>query len=149
MVGGPSYDRPLSSIVRYAAADPSFMGVLRDISDSLRKLERRVGALEGRPQLKMVGAGTAVATPGPTTESRRRRMRRRRRGSGYPDPPPTVPKQTPKRPVSRARAGPLGPDVIAPARTASGRKGITAVSRVVPPGAAKPPPAKVALSGDR
>jgi len=150
---GPSNNRPLSPMARYAAADPHVMGVLRDISESLRRLEYRVGALKGRPppapapHLGGGGAGTVVATPGPTTRSRRRR-RRGRRGSGYPDPPPTVTKQAPKGPVTRARAGPLGPDA-APARTASGRKGTTAVSRVVPPGAAKPPPTKAALSSAR
>jgi len=114
-----------------------------------------VGALEGRlppasaPHPGEVGAGTVVAAPGPMTASRRRKMKRRRRGSGHPDPPSTVPKQAPRGPATRARAGPLGPDVVAPARTASGRKGATAVSRVVPPGAAKPPPVKVTLSGAR
>jgi len=153
--GGPPYDRPLSPMARYAAADPQFMGVLKDIAESLRGLERRVGALERRllpaaaPQLGVVGAGTSAVTPGSTSRSMRRRMRQLRRGSGQADTPSTVPKQTPKGPVARARAGPLGPDVVTPARTASGKKGATSVSRVVPPGAAKPPPAKVALSGAR
>jgi len=153
--GGPSDDRPLSPMARYAAADPLFMGVLNDIAESLRSLKRRVSALERRPPPAPaphpgeVGAGTVVATPGPTTGRRSRRRRRRGRGSGYPDPPPSASKQTLKRPVARARAGPLGPDVVTPARTASGRKEATAVSRVIPPGAAKPPPAKVTLSGAR
>jgi len=155
MDGGLADDRPLSPMARFAAADPQVMGVLNDLAESLRGLMRRVEALEGRPPPAPaphpgeVGAGSGMATPSPITASMRRRMRRNRKGSGRSDPPPTASKKTPRGSGTRARAGPLGPDVATPVRTASGKKGATSVSCVVPPGAAKPTPTKVTLSGAR
>jgi len=46
----PLRERPLTPLARYAAADPQVMGVLRDIVGSLRGLEKRMSALEGRPR---------------------------------------------------------------------------------------------------
>jgi len=41
-------DRSLSPMARFAAADSLVTGVLQDIFQSLRGLERRLDALEGR-----------------------------------------------------------------------------------------------------
>jgi len=49
-VGPLLCERFLSPMARFAAADPQIMGVLQDIVGSLRGLERRMAALEGRPR---------------------------------------------------------------------------------------------------
>jgi len=45
---GVEHERSLSPMARFAAADPQVTGILQDIVQSLRGLEGRLGALEGR-----------------------------------------------------------------------------------------------------
>jgi len=144
-VGPPLRERSLSPMARYAAADPQVMGVLRDLVGSLRGLERRMAALEGRPRpAPAPNKGRGDARPAPTPEAlssrnKRRRMRRRAKRDQPVGPATPAPVRA-SRPAAGARAGPSGP-VAAPARTASGLVRTPAVSRgAPPPGTAKPPP---------
>jgi len=79
----PAYGRSLSPMARFAAADPQIMGVLQDIVGSLRGLECRMAALEGRPRPPPAPnerRGEVRPAPAPgarPSRSQRRRMRRR------------------------------------------------------------------------
>jgi len=65
--GGVDHDRFMSPMTRFAAADPQVTGVLQDIVQSLRGLERRLGALEGRlGSASAPNVDAVVAAPAPT-----------------------------------------------------------------------------------
>jgi len=145
----PPQDRSLSLMARYAAADPQVMGVLRDIIGSLRGLERRMNALEGRfrpaPAPRRGSGGAVVAAGAPSDRGKRRK---RRIPPDQPvDPPSTAPKRV-KKPDASARGEPPGPP-LTPAVTASGKRRASVVSHKAPPGAAKPPPLATPMSAKR
>jgi len=123
----PSRERPLTPLARYAAADPQVMGVLRNIVGSLRGLEKRMAALEGRPRPAPAprqgrrGAdlgSTPGASAGTTNTKRRKRRKKGDRGAG----PQTIAVKRAVRPRAEERAEPLGPGV-APQRPRPGRRG--------------------------
>jgi len=95
----PLQRRSLSPMARYAAADPQVMGVLQDVVESLRGLECRMAALEGRsrlPPAPLRGRGER-ATPAPVLKGQGRSRRRgRRKGGRFSGPQSTAPERVPR-----------------------------------------------------
>jgi len=81
---GVEHNRSMSPMARFAAADPQVTGVLQDIVQSLRGLERRLDALEGRlgsapaPNVGAVVAAPASA-PG-TDQSGKKKAKKKKKG---------------------------------------------------------------------
>jgi len=102
-------------MARFAAADPQVTGVLQDIIQYLRGLERRLDALEGRPRSAPApDEGTVVAAPASTPDAggKKKRQRKRRKGKASEDQsipaPKTAKSATPKSvavPSTKPRGG--------------------------------------------
>jgi len=141
-------NRSLSPMARFAAADPQVTGVLQDIVQSLKRLEGRLEALEGRRgpgPAPDEGVGVLVPLPALPDERRSRRKRTKKKKEATPA-PFTKPARTPGGvatpkgatvPPTGSRAGPLGPVARTP-KAASGKKVAITPKRVTTtPGAKK------------
>jgi len=131
-------------MARFAAADPQVMGVLQDLVQSMRGLERRLGALEGRLDSAPApdeGVVAAAPTLTPGAEGKRKRVRTRRKGTASEDQHKAAPKMpksaTSKRgavPLAKPRAGPPASTVATLKVTIPGNKGAkTRLSARLPP----------------
>jgi len=135
-------NRSLSPMARFAAADPQVTGVLQDIVQSLKRLEGRLEALEGRRgpgPAPDKGVGVLVPLPAPLDERKPKRKRtKKKRGTAptlerLPEPARTpggvaTPRGATASPTG-SRTGPLGPIAKMP-KAASGKKGVSALKRV-------------------
>jgi len=135
-------------MIRFAAADPQVTRVLQDIIQSLRGLERRLGALEGRLGLAPApDEGVMVAASMSASGTERKKRRKKKKGKATttnrfigPQPSPPLGQWCPK----RAR----DPRAVTPRETVSERKGANTPRRVAPtPSAVEWTPAKTASTG--
>jgi len=115
---GGDHNRSPSPMARFAAADPQVTGVLQDIVQSLRGLEHRLGALEGRlGTAPAPDEGVVIAAPAsaPGTDIGKKKKAKKKKGAVAagqqtpvtPRPPKTATSKVAVPPV-RSRAGPLG-----------------------------------------